>query len=85
MTRGSPPESAADRRIRAEVLVRLAADTEVRDADIHVSVDEGVVKLTGMINGIRERIAASDAALGVDGVSAVIDELTERESQRADQ
>lgn len=70
-------ESASDRRIRAEVLVRLAGDNNLRAADIHVTVDKGVVKLTGMIDDLRTRIAASDAALRVPGVTAVVDEFTE--------
>jgi len=78
-------ESAGDRRIRAEVLVRLANDNTLRAADIHVTVDKGVVKLTGMIDDLRKRIAASDAALRVPGVTAVVDEFTQPDHQGADQ
>jgi len=60
-------------------MVQFAADAEPRSANIYVVVDDGVVKLTGMIDDLSERIAASNVALRVAGVSAVVDELTERE------
>ena len=79
MSARSNSESTPDRRIRAEIMVQLAATPETRGADIHVSVNDGVVTLTGMISEISQRIAASDTVLRVTGVSAVVDELTESE------
>jgi len=84
-TNRTSQESASDRRIRAEVLVRLARDEDLRAADIHVTVDKGVVKLTGMVDDLRKRIAASDAALRAPGVTAVVDEFTEPDQQGVDQ
>ncbi|MGO4691807.1 BON domain-containing protein [Glaciibacter sp. 2TAF33] len=72
------PGSSPDRRLWADVTVELARDGAVDASDIHVEVDRGVVRLTGMIGSRRERVAASTATLRVVGVAAVIDELTER-------
>jgi osmotically-inducible protein OsmY len=72
-------KSSLDRRVRADVMVELDRDDAVDASDIHVEAYRGVVRLTGMIGSLHERVAASAATLRVAGVSAVVDELTERE------
>ncbi|MBC7443508.1 MAG: BON domain-containing protein [Ramlibacter sp.] len=53
-------------------------------AHIGVSVNDGVVTLAGEVSSHAERIAATEAALRVRGVTAVADDLTVRSTAIAE-
>jgi osmotically-inducible protein OsmY len=66
-----------DAKIQENVLAELAWDPEVGDTEeIGVEVDDGVVALTGTVDSYAKKLAAERAALRVDGVRAVANDLT---------
>jgi osmotically-inducible protein OsmY len=67
--------SRVDADLKKEVEERLAARKELDGNDIKVQVENAVVRLTGTIDGSRDRLAALTAARGVTGVTRVIDDL----------
>jgi osmotically-inducible protein OsmY len=80
MTRPEPAPSENARRheelrVREAVEAELAWTPEVQSPSIGVSVDDGVVTLTGDVSSLHERIAAVGAAQRVAGVRTVADEL----------
>jgi osmotically-inducible protein OsmY len=68
-----------DERIRAEVMRRLADDWYVDASAIEVSVDDGVVTLTGEVENRPEKRLAEDCADDVPGVHDVVNALRIRE------
>ncbi|WP_434318478.1 BON domain-containing protein [Leifsonia sp. P73] len=84
MSISSAPESAAptgtartfsDLTVRRAVESELAWTPDVTAPAIGVSVEGGVVTLTGEVGTLHERIAAVDAVQRVAGVRTVADEL----------
>ncbi|MDG4793760.1 BON domain-containing protein [Micromonospora sp. WMMD1082] len=67
-----------DDRIQRDVLDELAWDAQVRETDIGVSVHDGVVTLTGSVDGAAHGWAAVRSAQRVRGVRAVADEIEVR-------
>ncbi|MCE3296127.1 MAG: ornithine aminotransferase [Crocinitomicaceae bacterium] len=47
----------------------------LKDADIHVSAQDGVVTLTGTVNSYIKKLEAEDAAKRIAGVKAVVDNI----------
>ncbi len=77
---GSPaPATAArsfsDLTVRQAVESELAWTPDVTAPTIGVSVDGGVVTLTGEVASLHERIAAVEAVQRIAGVRTVADEL----------
>jgi osmotically-inducible protein OsmY len=70
------PRTDAD--LQLNVLAELAWDTRVGPNEIGVIVKDGVVTLTGWVDSYPKRLAAREAALRVDGVKAVADEIEVR-------
>lgn len=68
-------QAVYDEAIRSAVADELEWTPDVNALRIGVSVDEGVVTLSGEVSTSSERIAAKDAALRVKGVTAVADDL----------
>jgi osmotically-inducible protein OsmY len=68
-----------DARLRDAVLRRLAHTSGVGDSTIDVSVDEGLVTLTGAVGSDAGRRAAERTAKRVQGVWAVVNDLMVRE------
>jgi osmotically-inducible protein OsmY len=66
----------SDTEIQENVLAELEFDPEVSASDIGVMVADGVVTLTGTVESYAEKLAAERAALRVDGVRAVANDLT---------
>lgn len=68
----------SDADIQQDVLEELGWDPHVTVSDIGVSVKEGVVTLTGIVESYLVRLAAQNAALRVRGVHAVANEIEVR-------
>jgi osmotically-inducible protein OsmY len=64
-----------DVAIQQAVLQELRWDPEVEPTDIGVEVDDGVVTLTGAVDSYWQKLAAERAALRVDGVRAVANDI----------
>ena len=64
-----------DSQIQRDVLDELLWEPSVTAADIGVSVQDGVVTLTGTVPSYAERFAAERAARRVAGVRAVAEDL----------
>ncbi|MFD2055409.1 CBS domain-containing protein [Mesorhizobium calcicola] len=71
----SAPAAMDDERIRQDIIAELAKQKWAGKDMIDVTVDEGVVELSGAIFDERERQAAIVAAENVAGVRAVKDSL----------
>jgi osmotically-inducible protein OsmY len=67
-----------DADIQRDVLNELKWDTRVDETEIGVSVQQGIVTLTGWISSWGKKIAARDAAHRVRGVLDVADDLEVR-------
>ncbi len=67
-----------DAQIQADVMNELAADTRVRATDIGVTVEAGVVTLTGAVDYWARRHAAQQAAHRVAGVRDVANDIEVR-------
>ncbi|WP_433115220.1 BON domain-containing protein [Micromonospora sp. CA-246542] len=67
-----------DQRIQRDVLAELAWDPQVLPNEIGVTVDQGVVTLTGYVDGAARGWAATRCAQRVRGVRAVADEIEVR-------
>ncbi|TJW03628.1 MAG: CBS domain-containing protein [Mesorhizobium sp.] len=72
---GSAPTATDDDQIRQKIIAELAKQKLAGKDMIDVTVDKGVVILSGAIFDERERQAAIVAAENVGGVSAVTDNL----------
>ncbi|SCG14403.1 Osmotically-inducible protein OsmY, contains BON domain [Micromonospora echinofusca] len=73
--------AAADRtdeRIQRDVLDELAWDAQAQPNEIGVSVDDGVVTLTGQVDAYARKWAAQRCAQRVRGVRAVADDVEVR-------
>ncbi|MFC4021655.1 BON domain-containing protein [Micromonospora sp. GCM10011542] len=67
-----------DQRIQRDVLAELAWDAQVQPNEIGVSVDRGVVTLTGFVDSAARRWAATRCAQRVRGVRVVADDIEVR-------
>lgn len=65
----------SDSAIQKDVLDELSWDPVVNAPEVGVEVDAGVVTLTGRVDTYSKRFAAEEAALRVDGVRAVANDL----------
>jgi osmotically-inducible protein OsmY len=71
-------ETRTDEDIQREVLAELKWDARVQPNEIGVSVKDGVVTLTGVVDSYSKRWAAEEAAHRVRGVKAVANDLEVR-------
>jgi osmotically-inducible protein OsmY len=69
-----------DEMILQDVLAELKWDPEVDPTDVGVEVDEGVVTLTGTVESYWKKWSAERAALRVDGVRAVANDIVVKTS-----
>lgn len=72
------PRVHSDSDIQQDVLDELSWDPHITVSDIGVSVKDGVVTLTGMVENYLARLAAQNAALRVKGVHAVANDVEVR-------
>ncbi|MEV6368323.1 BON domain-containing protein [Micromonospora musae] len=75
---GSAAVAREDQRIQQDVLAELAWAAEVQPNEIGVSVQQGVVTLTGWVDSSARRWAATRCAQRVRGVRAVADDIEVR-------
>jgi osmotically-inducible protein OsmY len=68
-------QTKSDSTIQQEVLRELKWDTRVEETEIGVTVEHGVVTLTGAVNSYGKKIAAQDAAHRVYGVLDVANDI----------
>ncbi len=76
-----------DDKIRRRVMEELEYDPSVRPADIGVSVENGIVTLSGHVATYAEKLAAEAAARRVRGVRGIAEEIEVRypeEKKQAD-
>ncbi len=64
-----------DAEIQQAVREELKWDTRLRDAEVRVEVDHGVVTLTGQVDSFAKRVAAQEAAHRVAGVLDVVNDI----------
>jgi osmotically-inducible protein OsmY len=64
-----------DRQLQEQVLEQMARDSGVAAGEIGVAVHDGIATLTGSVGSCLEREAAEAAALRVDGVHDVADDI----------
>jgi len=64
-----------DEAIQKAVMEELEWDPEVEVTDVGVTVDQGVVTLTGTVDSFLKKWAAERAALRVEGVRAVVNHI----------
>ena len=72
------PRIRSDVDIQQDVLEELNWDQHINVSDIGVSVKEGVVTLTGLVDNYLVRLAAQNAALRVKGAHAVANNIEVR-------
>ena len=66
---------ARDDQLQDAVEKRLEERKALKDDDINVEVKNGVVRLTGTVDGFGERMTALTVARSTQGVKSVIDDL----------
>lgn len=64
-----------DTEIQNDVLAELAFDPAINKADIGVSVRQGVVTLTGLVDSYYKKVQAEMAAKKISGVRAVAEDI----------
>lgn len=67
-----------DSELQRDVLDELAWEPSIDHADIGVSVIDGVVALNGYVQSYAEKTAAERAAMRVEGVRAIADQIKVR-------
>ena len=72
------PEPLDNAAMEADVRAEIADDHPDETFDIGVSVDNGVVTLTGTVDTAAERSSIAASARKVDGVRSVINNLSVR-------
>jgi osmotically-inducible protein OsmY len=65
----------SDREVQEDVLNELRWDSRIRQEEVGVQVDEGVVTLTGTVDSWAKKLAAKEAAHRVVGVRDVADDV----------
>lgn len=72
--------NAKDGDLKDSVQKQIKRDARLKDADIDVRVDNGIVTLMGDVKDIGARARASEVARSVPGVRSVKNELKEKSS-----
>jgi osmotically-inducible protein OsmY len=71
-------QTKSDSMIQQEVLRELKWDTRVQETDVGVTVERGIVALTGIVDSYAEKLAAQEAAHRVFGVLDVANDIQVR-------
>jgi len=80
-------DNKSDQQIQEDVLAEFKWDARLKPNEVGVSVNDGVVTLTGWVDSYNKRWAAEEAAHRVRGVKAVANDIEVRlpgPSQRTD-
>jgi osmotically-inducible protein OsmY len=76
---------AAEEALRHWVVSELSSDPYVAATEIGITVEDGLVTLTGYVESVQERIAAERAVKRVEGVRSVANDLhVRRQGERTD-
>lgn len=67
-----------DADLKQEVLTELKWDTRVKETEVGVEVDKGVVTLSGIVSSYAKKLAALEAAHRVHGVLDVANDIQVR-------
>ena len=67
--------ASAEDTLRAAVVSEIEADPAVNDIEIGVTVEDGVVTLTGHVESLQTRVAAERAVKRVGGVRSIANDL----------
>jgi osmotically-inducible protein OsmY len=70
-----PVRVKSDEALQLDILAELKWDPRVDQEEVGVSVDDGIVTLSGRIGSFAKRIAAEECAHHVHGVKAVVNDL----------
>lgn len=73
-------QTKSDSEIQQEVLRELKWDTRVEETEVGVTVERGIVTLTGTVDSYAKKLAAQDAAHRVYGVLDVANDMQVRVS-----
>jgi osmotically-inducible protein OsmY len=73
--RGPRARRRSDERIHKDVNDRLIDDTNLDASDIEVSVDNGMVTLSGSVDSLWDKRRAEDIVNSVPGVTGVSNKL----------
>ena len=68
-------KSHAEVDLKEKVIDELRWDSRVDEAEIGVSVSDGIVMLTGTVSGYAKKLAAQEAAHRVNGVLDVVNDI----------
>ena len=68
----------SDSEVQQDVLRELKWDTRVEETEIGVTINKGIVTLTGIVDSYGKRIAAQEAAHRVTGVLDVANDIQVR-------
>jgi hyperosmotically inducible protein len=69
-------QPVADTVITTKVKAELASDDETKARNINVTTENGVVRLSGMVDSAAEKKQAEKNARSVEGVTKVDNQLT---------
>ena len=69
-------QPANDQAIKADIQSKLFADSSLKQRDIRVDSEKGVVTLTGTVQSDLESAAAENSAAQAKGVKKVVNQLT---------
>ncbi len=67
--------AASDDQVQGAVKKRIEQRQALKDDDIKIEVKNGVVRLSGTVDGFGERMTALTVARSTEGVKSVIDDL----------
>jgi len=73
----------SDSRIQKDVMSELAWEPSIDEAEIGVTVHDGIVTLSGFVKSFPEKAAAEHAASRVAGVKAIAEEMKVRPTNAA--
>lgn len=68
-------ETKSDRSIEEAVIQELGFDSRLEGAHVAVTVEDGIVMLTGTVSGYAKKLAAQEAAHRVERVMDVVNEI----------
>jgi osmotically-inducible protein OsmY len=71
-----------DQQLQGEILAELACESELRPERIGVSVEGGVVTLSGHVDNYRQKLAVERVVKRVFSAKGVVDDLEVRLSSR---
>jgi osmotically-inducible protein OsmY len=68
-------ETVADKSLELKVTSQISFNKNLKDSDIKVEAEEGIITLTGTVNSSKKAVLAAQIADSVDGVERVINKI----------